>query len=90
MDTIESFCEDWVTSLSRKDHASLGLFISFQLTTVLQKGETDAAELAGMMVGKSQKSIRKWRAHFLETNDPSKTNLGHYQRSGILWSCEHT
>ena len=59
---IESFCEDWVTSLSWDDCASLGLFISFQLTKVLQKRERDAAELAGMMVGKSEKTVREWRA----------------------------
>ena len=81
---IESFREDWVTSLSWEDHASLGLFISFQLTKVLQKGETDAAELAGMIIGKSEQTIRKWRAHFLETNDLPKSNLGHYQRTGVL------
>lgn len=57
--SIESSCEDWVTSLSWEDRASLGLFISFQLTKVMQKRETDATELAGMMVGKSDKTIRE-------------------------------
>ena len=86
---IETFCEDWTTSLSWEDRASLGLFISFQLTKVLQKGETDVDELAAMMVGKSDKTIRDWRTQFLDTNDLPKSKQGHYQRTGVLWNCEH-
>lgn len=54
---VETFCEEWVTSLSWEDCASLGLFLSFQLKSVFQKGDTEAAEIAGMMTGKSDKTI---------------------------------
>ena len=70
--------------MSWEDRASLGLFISFQLAKVLHKGETDAAELAGMMVGKSDKTIREWTAQLLDTNDLPKSKQGHYQRTGVL------
>ena len=60
--TRETFCEEWVTHLDWEDRVSLGLFLSFQLTNLLGKGETEAAELAGLMVGKCEKTIRDWKS----------------------------
>ena len=56
-----AFCEDWATHLDRDDRVSLGLFLYFQLTKVLSMGELKAAEVAGMMIGKSKRTIRDWR-----------------------------
>ena len=50
---LDTFCEEWVAQLSREDRISLGIFIQYQLSTVLQKGETKSAELAALMIGKS-------------------------------------
>ena len=55
----ESFCDKWVTQLDWEDRTSLGLFLCFQLTSLLGKHETEAAELAGMMIGKSDRTIRE-------------------------------
>lgn len=52
---IDSFCEERVTSLDRKDWASS----CFQLPALLGKGETEAAELAGLMIGKSDKTVTR-------------------------------
>ena len=52
---IDEFCENWVLELDRDDQVSLGLFLAFQLKKVLAVGETRAAELAGMMIGRSDK-----------------------------------
>ena len=35
---VDSFCEEWVTSLSWENRASLGIFLSFQLSSVMKKG----------------------------------------------------
>ena len=51
----ERFCEDWVSHLDRDDLVSLGLFLSFQLASHLNLGETKAAELASVMINKSDK-----------------------------------
>ena len=64
----ETVCEDWVTHLDWEDRTSLGLFLCFQLRSVLAKGETEAAELAAIMTGKSYRTIREWRTKFLESN----------------------
>ena len=42
----ERFGEDWIKHLERDDLVSLGLFLSFQLPSHLNLGETKAAELA--------------------------------------------
>ena len=86
----ESFCEEWVTHLRWDDRASLGLFLHFQHTTVLGKGETEAAELTGMMIGKSDKTIREWRTNFLQSGgEVPESKQGHYQRTGVLWRNEN-
>ena len=54
---VETFCEDWVCHLDRDDRVSLGLFLCFQLSRYLQLGETKAAELSGMVIGKSDKAV---------------------------------
>ena len=86
---MEKFCEDWVTHLSWEDRTSLGLFLCFQMTTVLRKGETEAAELASLISGKSDKTIRSWKTTFLESGgEIPESKQGHYQRTGILWQNE--
>ena len=49
----ESF---WIPHLERDDRVLLGLFLCFQLWKHFDLGETKAAELAGMMVGRSDKT----------------------------------
>lgn len=86
---METFCDEFVTHLELEDRVGLGLFLYFQLITMLNKGETDAAEISGMMVGKSDKTIREWRNHFFENDGEVPTSKqGHYQRSGVLWNSE--
>jgi len=46
---IESFCEEWVTQLSRDDRFALGIFLQHHICETVGKSETEAAELAGLM-----------------------------------------
>ena len=86
---VESFCEDWVTHLGRDDRVSLGLFLTFQLTKQLNLGETKAAELAGLMIGKSDRTVREWKTHFLENNgEIPEGKQGRYQRTSVMWGSE--
>ena len=55
----ERFCEDFVLFLDSDQRISLGIFRRFKLRS------TRAAELAGMMIGRSDKSIRAWESKFL-------------------------
>lgn len=85
----DQFCEDWVLQLDRDDKVSLALFLCFQLTKHLKCGATEAAELAGVMVGRSDRTVRDWRSHFFD-NDGSipESAKGRYERSGIVWQNE--
>lgn len=86
---METFCEEWITSLDWEDRASLGLFLSFQLNSLLHKGETEAAELAGLMIGKSDRTVREWKANFHESGGKiPESKQGDYQRTGVLWKNE--
>lgn len=80
---VDSFYKDWVLQLDRDDHISLGLFLCFQLTENLDMGATKAAEVAGLMVGKSDKTVRDWRKHFLENNGQIPDNKE--STSPVLW-----
>ena len=63
---IDNFCEKWVAHLNHEDRVSFGIFLYFQLTTVLGKGETESVELAGLMIRKSDTTIQDWRSNCFE------------------------
>ena len=48
-----NWIENWVVQLDRDDGMSLGIFIAYNLKAHLGKGETEAAELARLMVNRS-------------------------------------
>ena len=86
---IEAFCEEWVLQLDRDDALALGLFLSFQLSKHFNMGATKAAELAGLMIGRSDRTVREWRTYFFnhEGQIPD-CKQGQYQRTGVLWCSE--
>ena len=49
-----------------------------------------AAELAGILVGKSDNTIIEWQGKFYENDGVviDHEQVPHYQRSGVLWNCE--
>ena len=86
---VEKFCEEWVLQLDHDDKVSLGLFLAFQLSRHLGLGKTKSAELAGIMIGRSDKVIREWRAYFLNNDgEIPESKHGKYQRSGVVWCNE--
>ena len=86
--TLESFVEDWTLSLGREDIVSLSLFLSFHLMHMLNFTSTKASEYAAIMIGKGERTVRRWRADFMLNGSIPDSQQGHYQRSGVLWSCE--
>ena len=76
---IETFCEEWVTQLSRDDRYALGVFLQYHLHETVGKCETEAAELAGLMIGWSDRTVRDWKAQFYENDGKfqkaSKANI---------------
>jgi len=82
----EVFCEEWVAQLSRDDIYSLAIFLPYHLCKTIGKGNTEASELAWLMIGKSVKTIREWRDEFYYKIPNSEQ--GQYQHSGVLWNNE--
>ena len=74
---VETF---WVCHLDMDDRVSLGLFLCFQLSKYSQLGETKAAELSGMMIGKSDRAIQEWRAYF---NDYPREQAGEIRTNDL-------
>jgi len=60
----KDFCEEWVAQLSRDDKYSLVIFLQYHPCKTVGKGSTEASELAGLMIGKSEKTMREWRNEF--------------------------
>ena len=57
---------------------SLGLFLCFQLSKHFNLGDTQAAEIAGMMVGRPDKTVREWRKQVLEDGEVPESKQGKY------------
>ena len=60
----------------------------FQLSKHFDLGGTKVAEIAGIMVGRSDRTVREWRKQCLEEGKVPESKQGKYQRSGVLWSDE--
>ena len=81
---LEQYLEEWTLSLDRDDTISLGLFLAFHFKHSLNFTATKAAEYASMMMGRSDRTIRKWRADFMDTGEIAENKQGRYQRNGVL------
>ena len=84
---IETFCEEWVVQLSRDDRFALGGVLQYHLSQTVGKNETEAAELAGLMIGRSERIIQDWKAQFYENEGKipgSKVNISGLVSSGIV------
>ena len=58
---LEQFVEEWVLHLDRDDKISLSLLLCFHLEKLFHLNQTNAAEYASIMLGKSDRTIRQWR-----------------------------
>ena len=85
---LERFVEDWILTLDRDDKVSLGLFLCYHLQHLFNFTQTKAAEYVGVMLGKSDRTIRQWRHDFIESGEVPESKQGKYQCSGVLWSSE--
>lgn len=85
---FEQFVEEWVFTLDKNDKISLGLFLAYNLQNVLNFTATKACEHAALMMGKSERTIRQWRADFMTSGEIPENKQGRYQRHGLLWSLE--
>ena len=86
---LGQFAEDWVLSLDRDNVVSLSLFLMYNLVSLMNFTFTNAAEYVGIMLNKSERTVRQWHSDFREYGCVVDSKQGTYQRTGILWSNEH-
>ena len=86
---MENYASEWVESLSKDDLLSLSIVLWHLLVGILSFKLTSAAELIGRVVGRSDRTIREWRATFNANKGTFPDTLqGKYQRDGVLWQNE--
>ena len=85
---MEQFVEEWVLSLDREDQISLSLFLTFHFERLLNFTQYHAADYAGIMMGKNERTIRQWLSAYKENGEIPGNRQGHYLRTGVLWSSE--
>ena len=80
---------EWVESLSRNDLLSLSVLLWYLLVGILSFKLTDAAEMIGKVLGRSDRTIREWRVTFNANKGTfPDTMQGKYKRDGVLWHSE--
>jgi hypothetical protein len=73
--------------LDRDEGVSLRIFLSHHLEKLVGLSKMLAAEYTGMMLSKSESTIRQWRANLSRVVIIARQfQQGQYQQSGVLWS----
>ena len=85
---LTQFVEDWVLTLDRENTISLALFLTYNFVSLFNFSYTKAAEYVGIMISKSERTVRQWHTDFRGNSAILDSKQGRYQRSGILWSSE--
>ena len=63
---LEQFVEEWALSLDREDRIALGLYLSFHFERLMNFTQYQSADYAGIMLGKSERTIRQWLSDYKE------------------------
>lgn len=88
---ISLHAKEWVECLHRDDMMSLTLLLYHLLVARMHIQVSNASKLIGEMVGKSDQTVREWRATFLTNGNSFPDTLQEkYQRRGVLWNDEKT
>jgi hypothetical protein len=83
---IHLYCGEWI---HRDDLMSLTIVLHHLLVTTLHFPLTRASQLIAELIGKSDHTVRDWRATFLANlGSFPETLQGRYQRTGVLWQNE--
>ena len=86
---IHLYSTEWINDLHRDDLMSLTIVLHHLLVTTLQFPMTRASQIIADLVGKSDRTVREWRATFLANSGSFPETLqGKYQRTGVLWQNE--
>ena len=86
---MSNYVQEWIASLSKDDLLSLSILLWHLLVGILLFKLTDAAEIIGRVLGRSDRTVREWRVTFNANGGTFPDTLqGKYQCDGVLWQNE--
>ena len=79
------YANEWVESLHRDSLQSTSIPLWHLLGGVLHYPIMDAAKLIGEVLGKGERTVREWRAKFMDNGGNFPESLqGKHQRQGVV------
>ena len=86
---MQSYIDEWLTTLAKEDFQALSLLLHVALTEHAGLNQTTAAVVAGNLLHYSDRTIREWKVQFMANGGRFlDTRQGSYKRTGVLWSSE--
>ena len=86
---MSNYVLEWIASLSKEDRLSLSILLWHLFVGILSFKLTDAADIIGRVLGRSDRTVREWRVTFNANGGTFPDTLqGKYQREGVLWQNE--
>ena len=86
---LDDFSSEWMVQLDHDDKRSLAIFLCHTFSKHFKMQATEGAQLAAHIVGKNEKTVRRWRTAVIRNKGKlPKTQQGRYVRKGVLWQNE--
>ena len=86
---LDDFSSEWMVQLDHDDKGSLAIFLCHTFSKHFKMQATEGAQLAAHIVGKNEKTVRRWRTAVIRNKGKlPKTQQGRYVRKGVLWQNE--
>ena len=86
---LGKFVDEWLQVLGKEELKSVAMFLCYHLVGLFSFTDTKAAEYAALMLGKSDRTVRRWRSGVVENDGVSPVSEhGKHQRTGLLWKDE--
>lgn len=85
-DILKAFAEQWKGTLDQEDLKSLALFLCHIFTSELDISYSRAAEHTAKIIGKTDRTIRQWRADLITYGEIRESRKGKYERPKVLWA----
>lgn len=85
-DILKNYSEQWKNTLDPEDSKSLALFLLNVFTTNLEMTQARAADHTAKIMGKTDRTIRQWRADLIAHGEVRESRKGKYTRPKVLWA----
>jgi hypothetical protein len=85
-DILKNYSEEWKNTLDTEDLKSLALFLLNVFTTNLEMTHARATDHTAKIMGKTDRTIRQWRADLIAHGEVRESRKGKHARPKVLWA----